>query len=638
MNSIHRINQIISNILSSQILLLFLLFNSLSRLSLVFLAAYEEQIDPHILELLQVFGFGLINDLVAAIYLMLPLVFIGLIISDKFRQNMFIRSVAYSAHFIIIIALCFLVVAEYTFWLEFNTRFNFIAVDYLVYTHEVLGNIQESYPVFLIMTIVSFVSMFVYYKAHPHIKEKLSNYKTSFKRFLGLFLAAIMVFFLYNPKITDISDDNYLSEISKNGLYNLFSAFRHNSIDYNSFYQANDQQKSLNELATYISQDKPINPKFLERYIQANGPAKNYNIFVITIESLSSEFLTTKYQNKPLTPVLNDLIKQSVYFNNFYATGTRTVRGLEAITLSIPPLPGQSILRREHNENLFSIATILNKENYELKFIYGGAGYFDNMNYFFQKNGFKIFDRKTFPDKEIDFENIWGVSDEDLYKQAIKQADLSYDKKQKFFSLVMTTSNHRPYTYREGAIDIPSKFGRYGGVKYTDYALGEFLKAAKNKPWFDKTIFVITADHCAGSAGKVALPPSKYHIPLFIYAPKILKPEVITKLSSQIDIAPTIMGILNISYNSRFFGNDIFTKNYQNAFISTFQKLGYVEEGKLVVLIPGKLVQTYNILDNHELVEIDNEPELTNRAIAYYQSSYYLYQNGLLKQNASNAK
>ena len=132
MNSIHRINQIISNILSSQILLLFLLFNSLSRLSLVFLAAYEEQIDPHILELLQVFGFGLINDLVAAIYLMLPLVFIGLIISDKFRQNMFIRSVAYSAHFIIIIALCFLVVAEYTFWLEFNTRFNFIAVDYLV--------------------------------------------------------------------------------------------------------------------------------------------------------------------------------------------------------------------------------------------------------------------------------------------------------------------------------------------------------------------------------------------------------------------------------------------------------------------------------------------------------------------------
>ena len=301
---------------------------------------------------------------------------------------------------------------------------------------------------------------------------------------------------------------------------------------------------------------------------------------------------------------------------------------MEALSVGIPPLPGQSIVRRQDNGNLFSIGSVLKKENYDIKFIYGGFGYFDNMNVFFSKNNFKIWDRSNIPEKEVGFANIWGISDEDLYMQAIKQADISYDNKQKFFSLVMTTSNHRPYTYPAGKINIPAS--REGGVKYTDYALGEFIKLAKTKPWFDNTIFIITADHCAGSAGKVALPPEKYHIPLLIYAPKIIKPQVITNISSQIDVAPTILGLLNISYESKFFGNDLFTKNYHNAFISTFQKLGYIENDKLIVLSPDKKVQSYDIAKNSELKEEENNI-LIKRAIDYYQSAYYLYQNGALK-------
>ncbi|MEK6734360.1 MAG: LTA synthase family protein, partial [Pseudomonadota bacterium] len=286
-----------------------------------------------------------------------------------------------------------------------------------------------------------------------------------------------------------------------------------------------------------------------------------------------------------------------------------------------------SILRRENNENLFSITTILNKENYDSKFIYGGYGYFDNMNYFFENNGFKIIDRNNAPKEEVVFANIWGISDEDLYSQVLKEADKSYQNGQKFFSLVMTTSNHRPYTYPEGRIDIPSHSNRQGGVKYTDFALGDFLKRASEKPWFDNTIFVITADHCAGSAGKKALSPEKYHIPLLIYAPKIIKPAVIPTLSGQIDIAPTILGLLNISYESKFFGNDIFRKNYQNAFISTFQKLGYIENNRVVILSPAKEVQIYDLNND----EIFDDKQIINQAIDYYQSGYYLFQKGDLK-------
>ncbi len=625
-------------LLNSTFLILFLLFNSLSRIVLYVFALYEKQIEFSIIEFIQILSLGVINDLVTSFYIMAVFTLISLILPNK--PNKIFKPITYFFYFLVITSLSFLIISEFTFWLEFSSRFNFIAVDYLVYTQEVIGNVVESYPIILIFFVLLLVSVILYAYLHQVIRTRLNiikTYKKKFTTFLCFTAVATLSFFFYNPKITDINDNNYLSELSKNGLYNLFSAFRHNVIDYSSFYQTRNTEESLIDVSKYITLEnqKIINPTILERHVETNGPPHNYNVFVITVESLSSRFLKDVDN---LTPVISDLTKHSIYFDNLYAAGTRTIRGLEAITLSIPPTPGQSIIRRSNNENLFSIATILRQKNYDIKFIYGGYGYFDNMNYFFSKNGFKIWDRNNISEKEIGFANVWGISDEDLYIQAIKQADKSYQNNQKFFSLLMTTSNHRPYTYPDGKIDIPSGAGRHGGVKYTDYALGEFLKEARNKPWFDNTIFVITADHCAGSGGRIALPPEKYHIPLLIYAPKIIKPQVISKLASQIDITPTILGLLNISYNSRFFGNDLLSKKYHNAFISTYQKLGYIEDGKLITLSPGKVAQTYNLLDNNQLEETDLDQKLINRAIDYYQSAYYLYQNGKLKQNIADDK
>lgn len=629
------------SLINSNIIILFILFCSLSRVILFGFALYEQQINFNLFDFIQVILFGLLNDFIAAFYFLAPLALISLIFPKT--KGKIARSIIKTLYFLLISLLCFFIVAEFTFWLEFATKFNFIAVDYLVYTHEVVGNIVQSYPVFWILSLLLLTSAIIFYKFIPRIRlelEKILSYKEKFIIFLVFFSLAVLSFSFYNPRITDLKDNNYLSELSKNGLYNLFSAFRNNSIDYFNFYSSKDEQEALDELANYITlegQDLE-NPALLERHIKPIGSKKDYNIILVAIESMSSEFLTTNIHNKPITPVINDLIKESLYFDHFYATGTRTIRGLESITLSVPPIPGQSIVRRPNNQNLFSIATILNKENYDLKFIYGGYGYFDNMNRFFSKNNFKVIDRSNMAADDIEFENIWGVSDEDLYEQVIRQADASYAKQQKFFSFVMTTSNHRPYTYPDNKIDIPSKSGRHGGVKYTDYALGQLIKNAKTKPWFDNTIFIITADHCAGSAGKIALPPDKYRIPLLIYAPQLVKPGIISKISSQIDIAPTIMGMLSLEYNSRFFGNDLMQKNYQNAFISTFQKLGYIEGNKLVVLSPGKIENTYKIFDNDQIEEISNDPKMVNRAINYYQSAYSLFQKGLLKQDVKTNK
>jgi phosphoglycerol transferase MdoB-like AlkP superfamily enzyme len=180
------------------------------------------------------------------------------------------------------------------------------------------------------------------------------------------------------------------------------------------------------------------------------------------------------------------------------------------------------------------------------------------MSYFFGNNGYKVVDRDELSAKDIDYENIWGVADENLFTLAEREIEKTLAQNKPIFAQVMTTSNHRPFTYPDGRIDIPSHTGRDGAVKYTDYAIGRFIKACSKKPWFQNTMFVIVADHCASSAGKTELPIEKYHIPLFIYSPGNIEPAKMDRLMSQIDIGPTLLGLLNFSYTSKFFGYDIF--------------------------------------------------------------------------------
>jgi phosphoglycerol transferase MdoB-like AlkP superfamily enzyme len=162
----------------------------------------------------------------------------------------------------------------------------------------------------------------------------------------------------------------------------------------------------------------------------------------------------------------------------------------------------------------------------------------------------------------------------------------------------MTTSNHRPYTFPAGRVDSPS--GHYeGAVKYTDYAINKFIEDSRKKPWFDDTVFIVVADHCAGSAGKSDLPLDRYHIPLFIYSPKHIKPQQVNTITSQIDVAPTLMGLMNSSYVSRFFGKDIMRMKPEEgrALMGTYQKVALYRDNKMAILAPNKKVEVLENLD-----------------------------------------
>ena len=110
---------------------------------------------------------------------------------------------------------------------------------------------------------------------------------------------------------------------------------------------------------------------------------------------------------------------------------------------------------------------------------------------------------------------------------------------------------------------------------YTDYALGRFFEEASRQPWFDNTVFVITADHCASSAGKTEIPLEKYHIPALIFAPGLITPQQVDKVISQIDLMPTLFSLLGMDYDSHFFGQDALSDDFrERAFVATYQDLG----------------------------------------------------------------
>ena len=347
------------------------------------------------------------------------------------------------------------------------------------------------------------------------------------------------------------------------------------------------------------------------------------NVVLISVESLSASFMQAFGDKNNITPSLDTLARKGMFFTNLYASGTRTVRGLEALSLSIPPPPGQSIVKRPGNENLFSLGSVFKDKGYTTQYIYGGYGYFDNMNYFFAHNGYEVVDRTALKADEIHYANIWGVADEDLFTLALREMDNNYALNKPFFSHVMTVSNHRPFTYPDGRIDIPpTSQTRDGAVKYTDYSIGQFIKQASQKPWFGNTIFIVVADHCASSAGKQALPVTGYHIPMIIYSPGNIAPQEISSLTAQIDIAPTLLGLLNFSYKTKFFGQDILhtAPEKQRAFLSTYQGLGFLKHDTLVVQSPVKKIMTYQPdFTTGDAREIEGDTALTREAIAYYQ-------------------
>ncbi len=623
------------------VLVAYLAINSLVRLGLLAFNGDWSLLSPG--HLLPIVAIGFLFDLAAACWWLPPFALIAAFWPDgpRSRRTLLITLGVLSG---LTFALwSFVAASEFVFWNEFASRFNFIAVDYLIYTREVIGNIRESYDLRPLFAGIGAVVLVMLALAWRHIKRAVEPAGMPWLSRLGrltvfLLLPAIS-FFAVDARYKEYGDHAQATQLAGNGHYEFWHAFRTNEIDYAQFYKTESTERIYKILRSEFEHIGPQrftdkSPLAVERDITGRGPEQRLNVVLMTVESLSAEFLSAFGNKHQLTPRLDQLANEGMLFTRLYATGTRTVRGLEAVTLSIPPTPGNSIVKRPDNDRLYTLGEVFADHGYEPLYVYGGYGYFDNMNAFFGGNGYTVIDRTAIPKEAIHMENIWGVADEDLFTLALAELDQRAAAGKPFFAHLMTTSNHRPFTYPDGRVDIPSGKSREGAVKYTDWAIGDFIDRARSKPWFANTVFVILADHTASGRGKTDLPVEQFRIPLIVYSPGHIAPRRIDTLASQIDVAPTVLALLNFSYRSHFFGHDIIADGprHQRAFLANYQTVGYLEDDILVELRPQRRWRLVDPVSGAELPPSERGEHLLEEAVSYYEGASEAYRSGILRR------
>lgn len=626
---------------------LFIAASTITRL--ILLGLHLDQIRGDLWYVAPVLLSGLAFDSFMAVTLAIPFVLFLVFMPSRWLAARATRWLVGGLFFAHLFALFYLCAAEIVFFGEFNSRFNYVAVDYLIYPKEVFVNIRDTYPIGWVLAADAVLSLGLFLFLRRRIDAALSMPApwTRRARFTGWHAVPVMAGALaLNINVAQVSDNRVLNEIAGNGLYSFFHAAVNNEVDYDILYARIDEGQALTRVHDLVRTDNarfvhPDDPYAIERDIRGHGHSQAMNVVLVLEESLGSQFVGSLHPEGPsVTPEFDKLSRDGLYFTRIYATGNRTVRGIEASLVSIPPLPGRSLVKRPGGVGVFSLPSVFLGKGYQTAFIYGGRSYFDNLGDFALHNGFeRVVDQNDF--KQTGFTTVWGVADEELFDHALAEFDAMHAQGKPFFATVLTVSNHTPYTYPQGRIpENPDEQKRENAIKYADYAIGKFMRDARAHAFFENTVFVFLGDHGARVYGRQEIPLESYEIPVLYYAPKLIaRGRRVDQLGSQMDVGPTLLGLLDMDYRSQFFGRDLLRVPPERA----WALMGHNRD---VALMRGDHLAVLGIRGTRELwqrdprtgafqrLAPDSDPALMDDAIAYYQSANRLYHLHRLKPQA----
>lgn len=443
--------------------------------------------------------------------------------------------------------------ATIPFMAEYDLRPDRIFFEYLKYPKEVFGMILTVRPLFFVFLMaVLFFSFRAFYQLFKRSVENYNPWKW-WQRLLLTPLLALLIFLgarsslghrPANISTAAFSQNNLVNEITLDSSYSLVYAIyrtRHETSP-TAIYGKLGFETVMDEMKNYLpfpAQDLVPESKipFLHYQTSPFKRQRPLNVVIFLQESMGAEFVGA-LGGMPLTPKLDALSREGLWFTQMYATGTRTVRGIEATASGFPPTPGSSVVKLGlARRGFFTAGELFKKHGYNTMFIYGGMSNFDEMRSFFGGNGFKqIYDEPTFENPI--YKGVWGVSDEDL---VIKANEVFKNQKDPFFALMLSTSNHSPFEFPEGRIELYEKPATtmHNALKFADYSIGKLFELAKKEEYYKNTLFVVLADHNTRVYGDEFVPVHKFHIPALIIGPDVPK-EHFDLVSSQIDLLPTL--------------------------------------------------------------------------------------------------
>ena len=572
--------------------------------------------------------------------LILPL--IGLILLPPKTVRKF--CLAFSLYFSVIASLfVFLEIATFPFMAEFDTRLDRIFLDHLAQTQEVTTMILKGFRLSLAAGVLTTaLTGWLVFKASQKLFTRPMVCSVQ-KRILLALAAGILVYCGYRgtfihgkkeTKLTAFSNSNIANQLALNSTSSLSFAY-YNMKNYEQnpteVYGDMDPREILVRVRkeSHIPEEACTNPDIpLLHYQKSNFPAQQpMNLVIILEESLGAEYVGC-LGGLPLTPNIDRLSKEGLLLTNLYSTGTRTTRGIEAVISGFPPTPGQSTVMLDLSQtNFFTIAELLGRRGYSTEFLYGGRKSFDHMSAFFIGNGVqRIYDKESF-DKNI-FEATWGVADEDVFNKALEV--FKGHGTSPFFSLILTTSNHSPFDFPDGRIELYEKPQKTqnNGAKYADYALGEFFKTAKKEPYYKNTLFLIIADHSSRLHGLDLIPVEKFHIPGLLIGPSV-KPGVYTRVASQIDMTPTLLDLMGISAEHPCPGRSLLSlpDNLPGRAILQYGGINAFMEGNRVIILRPDIQPAQFTYENERLIPSTIDPDFAKTALAHALLPGYLYYN-----------
>lgn len=601
------------------------------------------------LELATALVLGGLDDLLIAALLTAPIAAVWSLGAERWLNRPLPRALLVGGFTSLVVFGAFV---EFFFFEEFDARFNNIAVDYVLFPHEVVGNVFESYDVPLFVGLALAAGIAAAWFARTQLVDTVPPIRT-WRRRLGCASIPLLTSIASAGALANLPHNPFenreANEIAGNGLLHLARAFWTADLDYELYYRTLPEDEARSRAARVLGAALDEHGALEKRFEASPSGRAPKQVVVVIEESLGSDFVgATGHAKTACTPELDRWMTQGLAVRNLIANGNRTVRGLEGILCSFVPLPGDAIIKRAKTDRIATLASVFRSADYSTAFFYGGFGLFDFMKPFMLANGFDEFiEQPDFPSDA--FRTIWGVADEHIFDALLARQRLERAKDGRLFATLLSVSNHKPYRVPAGRPGhcADRKPGRADAVRYADWCLGRYLDSLRAEGFLEDTLVLVVGDHGARVYGAEQLPIRSYRIPaLFIGGPE-LAGRHLDRLCSQIDLAPTLLDLCGLGARASFLGDSLLDlpANGGRAFVHHNRDVGLVTDDTLVVLGLRKTLSFYGRPNREslEFTRLDPERvdaralELADDATAVFQTAYRLLETHALSLAAVDA-
>ncbi len=609
---------------------------------LFFIIFYERFAEIPFFEALFTFIYGILMDtIVISVILVIPTIILTL--SPKLFSK-FISKLLNIYILAFLVFAIFIECASFPFFLQYDLKPNYLFLEYLEYPKEVGSLMFKDYKLELFLT---FILILITIKLFT--KYKFLNFESVFEQnYLSrvlILLPILLILFLgirssFGHRPVNISDALYstnrvLNEVTKNSIHSIAYAYysykrsegnvsKYGKMDIKEAYKI-----ASSALGIEYKDDKRPFYREVKSHIKSE---KKKNLVIIIEESMGAQF-TGFIGNNTLTPNLDKLANEYISFTNLHSNGTRSVRGLAALTSGTLPIHGNEVIKRNKTQSdYFTVANLLKSYGYKSSFIYGGEARFDNMRSWYLGNGFDIVIEEKDYENPI-FASTWGVSDEDLVIKA-NETFVNHSKaNENFVSVIFSSSNHTPFELPDGKIEFEKNVPKQSvenAIKYADFAIGRFFNLAKKESYFKNTVFIVASDHNVRVYGDQVVPIDMFQIPAVIVSQDI-KSLVYSKLSSQADVLATALDLIGVDLSYPILGNSIFKDNKKEINLMLFDETyAYRKSNKVAILIPNMDIKTY-LYENKKLIEVEEDLTLEQEALALIYILDDMYKNRSFK-------